>query len=366
MNTRKIWVLTVTLTMFTGILTGCDKNNETSSSSQYSLSSISDSETTKFDVSKLTPDSWEDCLKYEINYNDEVEITDCSNATYIIIPDMIEGHPVTSIGRRAFAECQGLKAVKIGNNVEYIGAQSFEYSGLEYIDIPDSVTKIGDGAFQGTPLYKSYDKGIIYIDGWAVECASEESELIFESGTRGIGCFAFFDCDYIKTIVIPDIPYIADSSFTGCKNLTSVIFGEGVNTIGENAFSECYLLNNVDFGNTVSKIGFAAFKECYNLTSVALPKSLCTIGSDAFESCGFTEITIPENVKYVGESVFNQCNQLKSVTFESTECEIGNPNQVDDTIPRNAIVRGYSGSTSQRYAEDWYLDFEIIDSENKE
>ena len=67
---------------------------------------------------------------------------------------------------------------------------------MEYITIPDSVTEMEINA---------YDNGIIYINGWAVGCASKDSNLIFESGTRGIVNYVFTGNKDIKSIVIPEI-----------------------------------------------------------------------------------------------------------------------------------------------------------------
>ena len=66
----------------------------------------------------------------------------------VTIPAMLDGKPVTSIGRYAFAYCSGLTSVTIGNSVTRIWERAFYVcSGLTSVTIPDSVTSIGERAF---------------------------------------------------------------------------------------------------------------------------------------------------------------------------------------------------------------------------
>ena len=70
----------------------------------------------------------------------------------VVIPASVEhegtAYSVTSIGERAFYDCDGLTSVTIGNSVTSIGSEAFEYCrGLTSVTIPNSVTSIGDGAF---------------------------------------------------------------------------------------------------------------------------------------------------------------------------------------------------------------------------
>ena len=61
----------------------------------------------------------------------------------IVIPDTIEGYPVTSIISRAFSDVMNRITVILPNQLKFIGSSAFEYSGVESIMIPDSVTSIG-------------------------------------------------------------------------------------------------------------------------------------------------------------------------------------------------------------------------------
>jgi hypothetical protein len=66
-----------------------------------------------------------------------------SRLTSVTVPDSI-----TNIGNEAFEQCGGLTNVAIGTNVINIGTNAFKFCiGLTNIVIPASVISIGDGAF---------------------------------------------------------------------------------------------------------------------------------------------------------------------------------------------------------------------------
>ena len=80
-----------------------------------------------------------------------VELTAFSTtalAAKAVIPSTAQGHPVTSIGIGAFANCDKLKTVKLPDSVTSVGAGAFGYcSQLTTVNLGNSVVSIGESAF---------------------------------------------------------------------------------------------------------------------------------------------------------------------------------------------------------------------------
>jgi hypothetical protein len=68
----------------------------------------------------------------------------------VVIPELLGGLPVTSIGNSAFAVRASLTSVTIPDSVTAIGVEAFVgCTGLTSVTIPNSVTSIGYDAFNG-------------------------------------------------------------------------------------------------------------------------------------------------------------------------------------------------------------------------
>ena len=155
-------------------------------------------------------------------------------AKKVIIPDMINGTEVISIGNKAFWECTSLTGVTIPEGVTSIGNDAFSLCGnLTSISLPKSLTSIGSYGFSGTDL----------------------TSITIPENVRSIGCEAFFLCDKLKKVVLPEgITRISSKTFAMCSNLTSITIPDSVTSIGNGVFCGCSKLKSVVIPDSVIEI----------------------------------------------------------------------------------------------------------------
>ena len=102
------------------------------------------------------------------------------------------------------------------------------------------------------------------------------------NSVTSIGDYAFNGCSILTSVNIgTSVTSIGNYAFYGCSSLSSVTIPNSVTSIGGSAFRNCSNLTSVAMGISVENIGASAFYGC-KLETIVIPKSVNSIGKNAF------------------------------------------------------------------------------------
>ena len=213
-------------------------------------------------------------FRFEIETPTTVKLIGANKViTKVILSETIDykgnSYTITSIGEWAFKGCKSLKSVTIPNSVTNIGEYAFSScKSLKSVTIPNSVTSIGRYAFtrcesltsmvvaSGNNTYDSRDNCNAIIETATNTLIAGCQNTTIPNSVTSIGDWAFDGCSTLTSVTIPNsVTSIGWGAFNGCYSLTSVTIPNSVTSIGEWAFGNCYSLTSVTIPKSVTSIG---------------------------------------------------------------------------------------------------------------
>ena len=314
------------------------------------------------------------------------------------------GDNVKKIGKYAFSGCTKLSILNLGNSLvtiddyafqsigsdtnvglnfevpntlSVIGKFAFYKSAVSSINIPNSVTTIGESCFaENTKLEKvTLGNGCGELPKNVFSGCSLLSSIVLSNGLSTISDAAFANCKVLESISIPGTVLqigqntsVSDLPFYNCTALKSIRFEDGVQSLilgsyysigtGYGLFSNCpleevYIGRNITYQNsyynfeknpeyygysafynqpklakvtissTVTEIPAYLFYKNASLTLTSLPK-VKKIGASAFQDCSkLTTLNLGHDLQVVGNDAFNGCSNVTKLTFPDATTTIG-------------------------------------------
>ena len=182
----------------------------------------------------------------------------------VVIPEQIDGYPVTEIGEFAFYN-EEVQSVVFPSTLTKIGKQAFVLSALESFSFAgDQTVEVGEFAFAETAMVN----------------------IVVPANIKNISKGCFSKNLVAKSIVIEEgVETIGEAAFQYNQNATSIEIPSTVTVIGENAFVGDLRVERLELADGVKTIAMKAFDGLEALTAVTLPRSITSIGDEAFRDC---------------------------------------------------------------------------------
>lgn len=268
---------------------------------------------------------------------------DYSEMKFVTIPSSIvvdgDSYAVTAIGQNAFEWCGNIQKFEIPSSITSIGKRAFLGITSMVVSHIQSPFSISESTFAGserwdetaeTSVY-SKSEATLYVpmntkssymaaEGWdmfanIIEGEPKEAKVgdLYYSYLVGGATATVIAGDYssLEEVIIPSMVEIDGTSYR-------------VNTIGNAAFYNCGNIKSVVFEQGLETIGNEAFRWCNQTVFGDLPYSITTIGDRAFDNCsGITNLTIPENCKSIGIEAFLWCREILRIELPSSLTSIG-------------------------------------------
>lgn len=170
--------------------------------------------------------------------------------------------------------------------------------GVRSVDLPKSITAIGDRSFSGLSRLTDITLpwGVTSIGESAFEGCTKLAELDFPDSINTIGKNAFRACKSLTAVTLPRYTVSLDgNSFASCSSLASIsidpantVFSVKNGCLVENATGKLIASTNtgtIPEDGSVTSIGEAAFEGRTDLVSIRIPASVTSIGERAFYGC---------------------------------------------------------------------------------
>ena len=218
----------------------------------------------------------------------------------LVLPSTYRGEPVVSIGSNCFVNHTEILSVQLPDCLKEILTGAFHNCSIATLEIPNSVTTVGDNAFDA--------------------CAQLQNVKLGQ-GIETISATAFSNCSQMREVFI-DYAVIG-VEFQRNASIESVVLGDNVTTIESGAFAYCENLSSFSMSDSVVDMQSYAFYQCVSLTSFVVGNGVPAIHNDTFDGCkSLRTFTIGSSVTEIVGGAFRSSHTKLTEVYNLSQLDI--------------------------------------------
>ena len=144
----------------------------------------------------------------------------CTSLTSAVLPAGLKAIPET-----IFRDNKQLADITLPTALETIGQYAFAGTAITTMQLPATVTQLGEGVFNG---------------------CQQLTNMVIPEGVTELGKALFAYCSVLTSVTLPTtLQRVGKESFYACPSLESIVLPASLKTIGSGAFNSCSKLMNV-------------------------------------------------------------------------------------------------------------------------
>lgn len=278
----------------------------------------------------------------------------------LVIPESL-----TEIPDYAFYK-SAKNSITLHDRLEAIGCNAFGFCGCRTLEIPGSVSEIGNGAFGNAEKLESavVREGVCCLGASVFAGCNAMTALQLPESLTVIGDYAFSFCQALPSLTIPGKVTVCGDAFhysaipvvygrsdavadaataSGCRYIDldtgaeavpaydktvsgvtyRVRYSSAILVSGKNAKGSITIPESVD-GRTVTEIAERAFYRSSKVTAISMPDTVTKLGNGAFEECEkLSELRFSNALTVLPPYVCRRCKVLQTVELPHDLVEIG-------------------------------------------
>lgn len=316
-------------------------------------------------------------IRYQLVDNEYTVFRYYGDDEVVKIKSNFKGKKVTGIGEEAFHNNKNITKVILPKNLKVIEKNAFAGCiKLSELNLPDTVEVIEQGAFRNTLLYNIQlpknvtvlNQNVLFTNNGIIEVPdtitiigesafqgnTNVEEIILPNTITSIGENAFWLCESLKKINLPDsIEYIGKDAFEQ-SGIEKITLPKNLTVIETDTFNKCDNLNEVILNEGLEIIKWGAFRGCHALKTINIPNTVIELGDECFGYSGLVKIVIPNSVEKIGINILCYCTSLKEISVPF----------LGDTKKNNKDIYYFFSGTRDKYNDPTSLEIVRVTGEN--